>query len=199
MDAPVPLVVDTPPFLFSLNDDVLEEILSYFYGYGALSVALTCKLAHSLAIPRVRVRACCKSPQMLRRICEYMTRPHGPDSAIDRSQPARHLRQLEIRTRAFRFLGADHPHRLRGGHLERDDRGLHAYDTAPLLSQVLERAVRIRKLELGPFDQFLTDREDIRRALKGLHHLTHLHFDKVGNTTLALLQDVCKGLQSLTL
>ncbi|KAI9000491.1 hypothetical protein BD414DRAFT_471772 [Trametes punicea] len=165
----------------TLDDDVLQRILSYLHGRDALHVALCSKHLCDLALPRVPANATVKGPEDLRRTCAYMLSGTPPR--------AQDLEDLTIDFRTF-----DYAERA-----QVDISDYWDFSQALLVAELLLRARRLRRLVLERLHPCLEADPRIGEALASMDRLRSATFTTVADGTFALMPPLSESLRSLCL
>ncbi|OBZ76422.1 hypothetical protein A0H81_03124 [Grifola frondosa] len=134
--------------LVSLNDNVLFMIVSYLSHRDALSLSLTTREIYPLVIMQVPATVTCRSPLEMTEAHSYMILSHIPNHA-------RRLTHLDVSlTHTFHDPG----------------------EIAPLLADLLENAVNLKHITVGPFASLLSHEPRVGVALNALTKLENIYF-----------------------
>ncbi|GBE89485.1 hypothetical protein BKA93DRAFT_620454 [Sparassis latifolia] len=151
--------------LISLNDDVLEYIISFVSPSDALRLAKTCRRAYAAAIPQSHSHIAITTPQKLARFCNFMLAdsPRRPSC----------LEAITLRDSAFRFSTA--------GQMCPD------YSSTSQLSEVLRHASALQSLTLYHLEKVLEIEPSLKDVLAALTRLKNVSFFQSGSQSFDLL------------
>ncbi|KAI0364467.1 hypothetical protein BV20DRAFT_857487 [Pilatotrama ljubarskyi] len=179
--------------LISLNEDVLHGIVSMLSGEDALSLSLTSRRMHDLAIHRVAAVIVCKDGRELRLLHRYLffgSRPRGQD--LERFSLYKDD-GLRLDSEAW-FARPEAP-------LETlDEESFYDWSRLNIILDILVNAPNLRHVKLPLLHPALEHDPRLRDALRALSRLVSLNFDTVGDTTLMFIQSLhCLGLRQMVL
>ncbi|EIW59892.1 uncharacterized protein TRAVEDRAFT_64694 [Trametes versicolor FP-101664 SS1] len=170
--------MSTQAGLLWLDDDALLAIFSFLYGKDALSVALTSKRLHDLAIPRFAAVACCVYFQSFLPLYDYMLKGKQP-----RVQYLEDLTLLEVTRSTSSFTAA------------RDAKDI---ATDVLIGDLITSAKNLRRLALSQLRWLLEDSR-VGNAIATMPKLVVVSLHDVDGRTLELLSIMNGSLVELRL
>ncbi|KAH9847247.1 hypothetical protein C2E23DRAFT_787826 [Lenzites betulinus] len=172
--------------LLSLNADVLHCIFSYLHCKDALSISLTARRAHDLAIHRVAAVAICRDRHQVSPLHRYML--GGPGS----SPRAQYLESLIVWDCAYNT--SDQPQLVTNLNPV-----AHDWANIRLIIDVLAHASNLREVVLPFLYPSIEHDSRLGDVLHALQHLTKATFDTVDETTMEAMHRLSRRLEYLEL
>ena len=164
--------------LFALNRDVLKTISDFCAPGDALKLALTCKDAYDLAMPRVLSDvsigdpALNDGPDRLEKFCQFML--------ADPRRRTRHLRALRLLEGAFARVTTV------GGR----DRLQADFSSADVLANLLRQAYNLRLIHIRDAEPLFQSHPAVYEALAQLTSLSAVSLYYIGNSTLKAISQL---------
>ncbi|KZS99954.1 uncharacterized protein LAESUDRAFT_816785 [Laetiporus sulphureus 93-53] len=170
----------------SLNLDVVYSVLGYIQPIDALQLAMTCRAAHDIAIPRFLSHVvlghewCRVRPAQIAQFCSYVL--------ADGKVRIPCIKALTLHNTAFMTGSGQACLRVE-----------YDYSAAVLLAQVLQRASRLARIDVYRAEHLLQSAPELANALLVLPSLEDLRLRGVGPHALRVLSMMQSGPQNLEL